>query len=76
MSRIKGRYVAKVVVDFDVVRTSKTLPLEGVKERFKLFPAELEEIIKDNTDLSAVEVTEESFVICELYESDKENEKE
>lgn len=76
MSRIKGRYVAKVVVDFDVVRTSKTLPLEGVKERFRLFPAELEKIIKDETDLSTVEVTEESFVICELYDSDKENEKE
>lgn len=76
MSRIKGKYVAKVVVDFAIVRTSKTLPLEGVKERFKLFPAELEKIIKDETDLSTVEVTEESFVISELYECDEKIEKE
>lgn len=76
MSRIKGRYAARVIIDFDVERTSTTLPLEGVKERFKLFPAALEKIIKDETDLSTVEVTEESFVISELYDSNEKIEKE
>ena len=31
MSRIKGRYVAQVVLEFDVPRTSETFPLEKIR---------------------------------------------
>ena len=31
MSRIKGRYVAQVVLEWDVQRTSETFPLEKIR---------------------------------------------
>lgn len=68
MSRIKGRYVAKVIIDFDVERTSKTLPLEGVKERFRGFPAELKKMIESETDLENPVITEEFFDLYEIEE--------
>lgn len=68
MSRIKGRYVAKVIIDVDVERTSKTLPLEGVKERFRGFPAKLKEMIESETDLENPVIIEEFLDLYEIEE--------
>lgn len=65
MSKIKGRYVAKIVIDIDVEREGNTPPLEQIKENFRGLPAELKEMIESETDLENPAIIEE---LLDLYE--------
>ena len=72
MSRIKGRYVAKVIIDFDVERKSDTPSLEQIKESFRGFPAELKGMIESETDLENPVITEELLDLYEVEGSESE----
>ena len=55
MSRIKGRYVAQVVIEFDVPRDDDTYPLEEVRN--SICGGELTEAIKRVLSGGIAEVT-------------------
>ena len=55
MSRIKGRYVAKLIVDIDIERTDVMPSLDIIKKNFRAFPNYLIGSLKDETDLSCCE---------------------
>lgn len=57
MSRIKGRYVAKLIVDIDIERTDVMPSLDIIKKNFRAFPNYLIGSLKDETDLSCLMLT-------------------
>ena len=66
MSRVKGRYVAQVIIDWDMEREQDMLPIEEIKARAKQFPQVLREHLLNEMDASSVEVTEQYCDFCEV----------
>lgn len=69
MSRIKGRYVAQLVMEWDQEREKNTVPIEEIKVRAKQLPQALKELLLNETEASSIEVTEQ---YCDFWEVDDE----
>lgn len=71
MSRIKGRYVAQVTIDFDLpYRESEDRPVADIKERFRkmLTPMIREELQDQMGDEGLVTVSEQLLDVYEVTE--------
>ena len=66
MSRIKGRYVAQLVMEWDQEREKNTFPIEEIKARAKQLSQALKEHLLNEMDASSVEVTEQYCDFCEV----------
>ena len=66
MSRVKGKYVATVTIEWDQEREPNMLPLQDIKDNARYLTMNLKEAIQDavqgNTE---VEVNEQ---YCDFYE--------
>ena len=58
MSRIKGRYVAQVILTVDEERTEDMMPIEVIKENFAGITEEIKKELESG-DFTAVEVIEQ-----------------
>ena len=67
MSRIKGRYVAQVILTVDEERTEDMLPIEVIKENFAGITEELKKELESG-DFTSVEVIEQFSEVDELEE--------
>ena len=69
MKRIKGRYVAQVVLEFDVPRESNTLPLEEIKHNIcdGDMKIAIKEALSDELDYCTVTVDQQ---FADVYEVD------
>jgi len=70
MSRIKGRYVAQVILTIDEERTEGMVPIEVIKENFAGITEEIKKDLEQG-DFTAVEVIEQ---FSDLYEVEEDNE--
>ena len=70
MSRIKGRYVAQVILTVDVERTEDMAPFEEIKENFTGITEEIKKELEQG-DFTTVEVIEQ---FSDLYEVEEDNE--
>jgi hypothetical protein len=69
MSRIKGRYVAQVILTVDEERTEDMPPIEVIKENFAGITAEIKKELEGG-DFTAVEVIEQFSEMDEVEEDD------
>ena len=67
MSRIKGRYVAQVILTVDEERTEDMIPIEVIKENFAGITEELKKELESG-DFTAVEVIEQFSEVDEVEE--------
>ena len=67
MSRIKGRYVAQVILTVDEERTEDMLPIEVIKENFAGITEEIKKELEGG-DFTAVEVIEQFSEVDEVEE--------
>ena len=67
MSRIKGRYVAQVILTVDEERTEDMVPIEVIKENFAGITEEIKKEL-DSGDFTAVEVIEQFSEVDETEE--------
>ena len=67
MSRIKGRYVAQVILTVDEERTEDMLPIEVIKENFAGITEEIKKEL-DSGDFTSVEVIEQFSEVDEVEE--------
>ena len=66
MSRVEGKYVATVTIEWDREREPNMLPLQDIKDNAKFLTANLTDVILDAIDeCSEVEIVEHH---CEFYE--------
>ena len=66
MSRIKGKYVAMVTIEWDQEREPNMIPLQGIKDNARYLTMSLTEAIQDSVQENAkVEVVEQ---YCDFYE--------
>jgi len=70
MSRIKGRYVATVEIDFDAEREPGMVSIEEMQEslRRNKFTEEIHQMIQDEFDFGKVHVTQQYADIYEVEE--------
>lgn len=73
MSRIKGRYVARVVLEFDVPRESNTSPLEEI--RHSICDGDMKiaitEVLSEGVDFCTVTVDQQFADVYEVEDEDK-----
>ena len=69
MSRIKGRYVAQVILTIDVERTEDMVPFEEINENFAGITEEIKKDLEQG-DFTTVEVIEQ---FSDLYEVEEDN---
>ena len=69
MSRIKGRYVAQVILTVDEERTEDMVPFEKIKENFAGITEEIKKDLEQG-DFTTVEVIEQ---FSDLYEVEEDN---
>ena len=67
MSRIKGRYVAQVILTVDEERTEDMVPIEEIKENFAGITEELSKELESG-DFTSVEVIEQFSEVDEVEE--------
>ena len=67
MSRIKGRYVAQVILTVDEERTEDMMPIEVIKENFAGITEELSKELESG-DFTSVEVIEQFSEVDEVEE--------
>ena len=66
MSRVKGKYVATVTIEWDQEREPNMLPLQDIKDNARYLTMSLTEAIQDGVDGNTkVEVVEQ---YCDFYE--------
>lgn len=66
MSRVKGKYVATVTIEWDQEREPNMIPLQDIKDNARYLTMSLTEAIQDGVEgNSKVEVTEQ---YCDFYE--------
>ena len=66
MSRVKGKYVAIVTIEWDQEREPNMLPLQDIKDNARYLTMSLTEAIQDGIDGNTkVEVVEQ---YCDFYE--------
>lgn len=66
MSRVKGKYVATVTIEWDQEREPNMLPIGDIKENARYLTMSLTEAIQDGVEGNAkVEVVEQ---YCDFYE--------
>lgn len=66
MSRVKGKYVATVTIEWDQEREPNMLPLQDIKDNARYLTMNLTEIIQDEIQGDTkVEVSEQ---YCDFYE--------
>lgn len=66
MSRVKGKYVATVTIEWDQEREPNMLPLQDIKDNARYLTMSLTEAIQDGVEgNSKVEVVEQ---YCDFYE--------
>ena len=68
MSRIKGRYVAQVILTVDEERTEGMVPIEVIKENFAGITEEIKKELESG-DFTAVEVIEQFSEVDEVEEN-------
>lgn len=72
MSRIKGRYVANVIIEWDHEREPNMLPIEQIKDNAKFLSQTVTYALMDAVQgPSNIEVNEQ---YCDFYEMEVENE--
>ena len=69
MSRIKGRYVAQVILTVDEERTEGMVPIEVIKENFSGITKEIKKDLEQG-DFTTVEVIEQFSEVNEVEEDD------
>ena len=69
MSRIKGRYVAQVILTVDAERTEGMAPFEEIKENFAGITEEIKKDLEQG-DFTTVEVIEQFSEVNEVEEDD------
>jgi len=69
MSRIKGRYVAQVILTVDEERTEGMVPIEVIKENFAGITKEIKKDLEQG-DFTTVEVIEQFSDVNEVEEDD------
>lgn len=67
MSRIKGRYVAQVILTVDEERTEGMVPIEDIKENFAGITEEIKKDLEQG-DFTTVEVIEQFSEVDEVEE--------
>ena len=67
MSRIKGRYVAQVILTVDEERTEGMVPIEVIKENFAGITEEIKKDL-ENGDFTTIEVIEQFSEVDEVEE--------
>lgn len=66
MSRVKGKYVATVTIEWDQEREPNMLPLQDIKDNARYLTMNITEVIQDGVDGNTkVDVTEQ---YCDFYE--------
>lgn len=66
MSRVKGKYVATVTIEWDQEREPNMLPLQDIKDNARFLTMNITEVIQDSVQGNAkVEVVEQ---YCDFYE--------
>lgn len=66
MSRVKGKYVATVTIEWDQEREPNMLPLQDIKDNARFLTTNITEVIQDGIEGSSkVEVVEQ---YCDFYE--------
>lgn len=70
MSRIKGRYVATVEIDFDFEREPGVISIEEIQERFRrnMFTEMVRQTLADGFGFGKVHVTQQ---YSDVYEVDE-----
>ena len=70
MSRVKGRYVAQVIIDWDQEREQNMLPIESIRENAKFLTQSITESLTEAVQgKTQIEVTEQC---CDFWEVDNE----
>lgn len=70
MSRVKGRYVAQVIIDWDQEREQNMLPIESIRENAKFLTQYITESLADAVmGKTNIEVTEQH---CDFWEVEDE----
>ena len=70
MSRIKGRYVAQVIIDWDQEREQNMLPIEDIKKNAKFLTQTIIESLTEAVQgKTQIEVTEQ---YCDFWEVEDE----
>ena len=70
MSRVKGRYVAQVIIDWDQEREQNMLPIESIRENAKFLTQSITESLTEAVQgKTQIEVTEQC---CDFWEVDDE----
>lgn len=67
MSRIKGRYVAQIILEVDEERIDGMVPFEEIKKNFSGITEEIKKVLEQG-DFSKVEVIPQYSNICEVEE--------
>lgn len=72
MSRIKGKYVAQVEIEFDFERTPYMCPLSESREKIcgGWFTEQIAHMIEEEIDLGKVNVTQ---LYADIYEIEEDN---
>ena len=70
MSRVKGRYVAQVIIDWDQEREPNMLPIGDIKENAKFLTQSITESLAEAVQgKTQIEVTEQ---YCDFWEVEDE----
>ena len=68
MSRVKGRYVAQVIIDWNQEREQNMLPIESIRENAKYLTQSITESLTEAVQgKTQIEVTEQ---YCDFWEVD------
>ena len=68
MSRVKGRYVAQVIIDWNQEREKNMLPIESIRENAKFLTQSITESLTEAVQgKTQIEVTEQ---YCDFWEVD------
>ena len=70
MSRIKGRYVAQVILTVDEERTEGMVPIEDIKENFAGITEEIKKDLEKG-DFTTIEVIEQFSEVDEVEEDNE-----
>lgn len=68
MSRIKGRYVATVEIDFDIERSNGMISIEEIQEKYRrnMFTEMVRQTLADGFEFGTVKVTQEYADVYEV----------
>ena len=68
MSKIRGKYIAQITINWDKERNPDMIPIDGIRENLKKLSDYIKEEIVSAAETDMVDITEQC---CEIEEVDE-----